>query len=383
MRKHLWIIAAALLGLSAISCRREGARLEGQFLGAAQKTIYLERVVPGSVATIDSAVTNDKGQFRFRIALKDRQPTIFNLRYEGDMIPLLIAPGERVKVNSFCNISRSYRVSGSPESELVRELHVMMVDGMAALDSISNLFATSSPDEQRRRELTRAYYGEYYRIKREQIHFIVGNASNLAAVYALYQRLPGEEVLVNGESDFVYYRMVADSVVRRYPDSRYVVALEKELDERNRILEWERTLMNAEMEVADYPDIELPDMYGNKVKLSSLAGKVIVLDFWSASIPDSRVNNAEMKELYSELGEKGLAIYQVSLDTSKPLWVNTVQEQKLPWTTVCDFRGEQSVTVRTYNITRIPSNFIIDREGNIVARDLFGDKLAEQVRKLI
>ena len=383
MKRNLSIIALTVIGLAGVSCHRESARLQGYFIGAADKPIYLERVTPGYTSVVDSARTNEKGEFGFRVNLKDRQPTIFNLRYGGDMVPLLISPGEKVRVTSVGDVSRSYKVAGSPESELVGELHGILTDGMARLDSLSNLFALSSPDGPERRELTRAYYNEYYGVKRRHIRFIVENSSSLAAVYALYQRLPGDEVLFNGESDFVYYRMVADSVHSRYPESRYVIALEKEIETRNSQAELQNKLLDSVVEVADYPEIELPNMYGQKVRLSSLAGSVIILDFWSAGIAESRTNNAEMKELWSEYADRGLTIYQVSLDTSKPLWVNTVQEQKLPWTTVCDFRGEQSMAVRMYNIRSIPANFVIDREGNIVGRDLYGDALEKKLKELI
>ncbi len=383
MRKNLSVIAVSLMGLAAVSCHKESAKLQGHFVGVSGKPIYLERVTPGYSSVVDSVKTNEKGEFAFKVSLRDRQPTIFNLRYNGDMVPLLISPGEKVRVTSLGDVARSYKVAGSPESELIGELHAILTDGMGRLDSISNLFALSSPDGPERRELTRAYYDEYYRIKRAHIRFIVENSSSLAAVYGLYQRLPGDEVLFNGESDFVYYRMVADSVHAHYPESRYVIALEKEIETQNARKELQNKLMDSVVEISDYPEIELPNMYGQKVRLSSLAGDVILLDFWSAAIADSRINNAEMKELWSEYAHRGLAVYQVSLDTSKPLWVNTVQEQKLPWITVCDFRGEQSMAVRMYNIRSIPANFIIDRAGNIVAKNLYGDALANKLKELL
>lgn len=383
MRRNLSVIALACVCLAGVSCKKDSAKLSGNFLGADSRDVYLERVAPGLSSIVDSVTTNDKGEFKFRVALKDRQPTIFNLRYDGDMVPLLISPGEKVRVTSYGDLSRSYKVSGSYESELVSRLHTILTEGLARLDSISYRLTVGSPGETERVELTRSYYNEYYRIKREQIRFIVEHSSSLAAVYALYQRLPGDDVLFNGDSDFVYYQMVADSVSVRYPDSRYVVALQKEVETRNSQLALQDRLLNDIVEISDYPDIELPNMYGQKIKLSSLAGNVIVLDFWSAGLADSRINNADMKELYAELSDRGMAVYQVSLDTSKPLWVTAVQEQKLPWTTVCDFRGEQSLGVRTYNIRQIPANFVIDRNGNIVGKNLYGDALVKKIKELI
>ncbi len=376
----LFTVPVFLAGLAACG-GGERARLSGHFIGAAGQPVYLERVVPGqAVAQRDTVVTNDKGEFDFRVELPDGQPTIFNLRYDGDMVPLLVSPREKLIVMSLGDLD-GYSVSGSPESELVWRLHGILSGGAARLDSIATLFSFGSEEE--RTFQRRAYSEEYMRIKRQHIGFIVENASSLAAVYALYQRLPGEEVLFNGENDYVYYQMVADSVRQRYPDSRYVQALDREVA----ALTAQRDLLNkfseGQVPEIDYPDIDLPDMYGQSIKLSSLAGKVIVLDFWSAADSGSGLRNAEMKELWGAYSEAGLAIYQVSLDTSKQLWVNAVQEQKLPWTTVCDFRGTATGAAMVYNIDRIPYNFIFDREGSIVGRNLYGDALESKIKELL
>ncbi len=372
---------AGTLGLAG--CCADDARLSGHFIGAAGRPVYLEAVIPGATTPQrDTIVTNDKGEFDFRVALPDGQPTIFNLRYEDDMVPLLIAPRERVNVMSLGDLD-GYRVSGSPESELVWKLHGILTSGAAALDSISRRFDLTTPDEQLQTRIRKAYYEKYLNIKRRQIGFIVEHSSSLAAVYALYQRLPGDKVLFNGETDHVYFRMVADSVSRRYPDSRYVLALQREIAATEAERDLQRRLERDGVAELDYPDIDLPNMYGQRVRLSSLAGSVIVLDFWITTDTRGRLNNAEMKELWDDYSEKGLAVYQVSLDTSKPLWVNAVQEQKLPWTTVCDFRGAATPAAQIYNVTSVPRNIIIDREGNIAAQNLYGEALERKIRELL
>ncbi len=377
------ILFSGLAGLTVLnSCTDDSARLSGHFIGAAGQPVYLEKVMPGVAAPqVDTVIANDKGEFDFRVSFSDGQPTIFNLRYDGEIAPLLISPREKVSVMSLGALD-GYSVSGSPESERVWRLHRILSDGAAALDSISMRFSLGGDDEQRAFQ-RRAYAEEYIRIKRRQIGFIVENASSLAAVYALYQRLPGDDVLFNGESDYVYYQMVADSVGRRYPDSKYVQALERELETLFAQRDLINKLSTEGIAEVDYPEIDLPNMYGQRVKLSSLAGKVIVLDFWSATDSGSGLRNAEMKELWAAYSEAGLGVYQVSLDTSKQLWVNAVQEQKLPWITVCDFRGTATSAVMLYNIDRVPCNFIIDREGNMVGRNVYGDALERKIKELL
>ena len=124
-------------------------------------------------------------------------------------------------------------------------------------------------------------------------------------------------------------------------------------------------------------------MFGKKVKLSSIRDKVVLLDFWSAAAPESRLLNAELMQLYRKYAGQGFEVYQVALDESKPLWITAVQEQKLPWISVCDFQGANSPAVRLYNVTSLPANFLIDREGRIVARNLTESQLDARLDELL
>ena len=73
----------------------------------------------------------------------------------------------------------------------------------------------------------------------------------------------------------------------------------------------------------------------------------------------------------------------MAVDTSKALWIDAVQEQKLPWISVSDLLGEASPSLGAYNISKLPANFLIDREGNIVGKDLIGDELEAEIKKII
>ncbi len=373
----------ALGGLLA-SCGGDRAKISGRLACSDPDTVYLESVSPTGNSIIDSAKTTKKGDFKFKVDLP-QGPAIYNIRCDGESIPLLLAAGEHVKVNSVGKLSRNYTVEGSEGSALMKELSRIMVEGVSALDSITGRYTQLEPGQDSlRRKIASDYARQFYKTKREQIAFIVGNSGSLAAFYALYQRLPNDNVLFNGEGDVVYYRMVADSIETRLPDSPYLVPLRRQIQDMSAGNAFQQLLAQSDkIGVLNYPDLELPDMYGKKIRLSSLNGKVVLLDFWSAASDRSKMMNAEMKEFYDELSDRGFEVYQVSLDSSKPLWVTTVQNQKLPWVSVCDFRGAESPAARIYNIRSVPTNFLIDRGGNIVARDVYGAVLLEKVRALL
>lgn len=373
-------VAAAALFISA--CSNDNVKLSGRFAGHADNMIYLEKVMPGNQTVVDSTRLDKKGNFRLGIEIPEGEPTLFNLRYSNDVIPLLLSAGEHVKINSICGVSHNYTVEGSDESARIRELKILLTDGGQKIDSLYQQIIATTGDDQLKAYTE--YVSETNRVKREHLAFIISKPGLLSSLYALYQRLPNEPYLFNRENDILYYRMVADSIGKYYPESPYVVSLRKEVDAADNSAALLR-LISAKMEMGGdgHPDLYLPDMYGNNQSLSALYGKVVLVDFWMSTNADGRLNNGEMRKLYEQVNDRGFEIYQVSLDTQKALWVSAVQNQKLPWITVCDFKGQACPAVNLYNIRSIPTNFLIDRTGNIVGRDLYGDKLVAEVNKLL
>ena len=130
------------------------------------------------------------------------------------------------------------------------------------------------------------------------------------------------------------------------------------------------------------PELVIPDMYGNNVALSSLQGKVILLQFWSAELGNSNALNADLKQIYSQYHDKGFEIYQVAIDTSRATWINSVQEQGLPWISVCDLMGQHSSALSIYNVQTLPYNYLFDAEGNILGKQLTTEQLEEKLQTI-
>lgn len=376
-------MTAFAVALLVTSCNKGDAKVSGRFAGSDSHTILLEQVTASGTTRVDSTTTNKKGGFSLRIKLPPTGATFYNLRVKDETtIPLLISPGEKIRINSYYGNPGSYTVEGSRESALIKELNDIMQLGAQKLDSLSELAFTSGVEIDKRQEYLHQYAKEYGRLKRDQIKFIITNSGTLASLYALHQRLPNDKTLFNGETDIVYYRLVADSVSKYYPSSPYVAALKSQINMADSSEEMTRLLCESMQNPASYPDISLPDMYGTIRKLSENNGKVILLDFWSAKHQASAIANAELKELYDEFSGQGFEIYQVSIDTSKQTWINAVQKQNIPWISVCDFKGLEGNAPRIYNITDTPANYLIDCSGEIVARNIPLDQLRSELTKL-
>ena len=323
------ILAAATLG----ACQSSKVKISGRLVGADARQVYIEQLSAGGKAPlIDSVSLDDAGNYRFELKNVPSTPSLYTISYNGESVPVLIEGGDRLTINSAGSFARNYTVEGNEESSLLREFNL-------------------------------AYVEEH--------------KASIAAVYALSQRLPGDRYLFNGQGDAVYYRTVADALEERYPQSPYLASLHAEISRLDALQN-----LSATVSEAGFPDLEIADMYGKKVRLSSLEGNVVLIDFWSPSLGNSNALNADLKQLYEKYHDSGFEVYQVAVETSKPMWSNTVQEQSLPWISVCDLRGEASPALTIYNVRKLPANYLIDRKGDIVAKDLYGTSLEQQLEKL-
>lgn len=382
MMKKIFVLVLSLAALCG--CNSNKVTIEGEFAACPNENVILERIAANGAVVADTVATNNLGAFKIKSLLPEGEATFYNLRCADRTIPLIVAKGEKVVVKSVPGLIDGYTVSGSKESELVREVKNIMGFGVAKLDSMTTLY-NQTKQKKTQQLINKEYTQVYYNIKREQIGFIVKNAGSLAAIYALNQRIPGDQTLFGSNNDIVYFRLVAEEVAMNYPTSPYLAGLKATIDHYDQQVALADKISKAlEAEPAGFPEIELSDMYGKKHSLTVVQeGKVVLLDFWSISDQNAAFRNAELKEIYAAYHDKGFEIYQVSVDTSKPAWVETVQAQKLPWISVCDFKGANSAALQLYGIQRIPQNYLIDREGNIVAVDAYGDNLRKELAKAV
>ncbi len=376
MNRIIFSAIALVMALSA--CQSPKVSLSGRFVGSDADMVYLEYASALEQTIIDSVKLGEDGNFALSIENVTTTPSLYYIIYNNERIPLLLQQGDNVEVSAAGNVARNYKVEGSEESELLREFNQEYISGVIKLRGIISKIAAGSLSDEERKTLSEEYTKTYLDIKRKQMNFIVSHKQNIAAVYALHQRLPNDSYLFNGDSDVIYYRTVAEAIEQSYPESHYLPILRSQVARMSA----QSSLLSQAKEV-NFPEIKMPDMYGQEVALSSLSGKVILLHFWSVAIGNGNVINAEMKEIYNRYKEQGFEIYQVAIDTSKSDWINAIQEQQLPWISVSDMKGEASTSLGEYNVQRLPSNFLIDREGNIVAKDLVGDKLEAEIKKHI
>jgi peroxiredoxin len=137
-----------------------------------------------------------------------------------------------------------------------------------------------------------------------------------------------------------------------------------------------------EQEGANSPDIVLPNPGGKEIMLTSLRGKVVLVHFWAAEDPGSRVLNSLLADAYKKYKSKGLEIYQVNVGTNRSEWLDAIDKDNLSWINVGDLEGSTKARL-SYNIQNIPYNYLLDKEGKIVAKNLTGTDLDKALSKIL
>ena len=349
--KNLFVKISVVLVAVAIfvGCQNEKevkTEISGQFVGLEATMVYLETGEGSKRKVVDSVALDKNGNYNFDVKEVADHPSLYYVAYDKSRLPLLVSRGEKITLCAEGDPMENYSVSGSYESMLLCSFNKLLQHDQTT----------------------------YLDWKQKQISFIVEHKANVAAIYALYQRLPGEVYLSGSEvTDAIHYRTVLEAVSQKYPNAPLVQKLKQDVD---------RIAVLQSVEVRSYPELKGPDMNGVEQTLSSLEGNVVLVDFWSAESGISNVTNADLKDVYKKYEPKGFRIYQVSADTSKAKWITAVVDQHLPWISVCDLKGAASPLISAYNVRKLPSNFLIDRDGNIIAKNLYGKALEEKLAEI-
>ena len=134
---------------------------------------------------------------------------------------------------------------------------------------------------------------------------------------------------------------------------------------------------------ADAPEVALPAVNGDTLKLSSLKGKVVLLDFWASWCGPCRVANKGLVKLYSKYKSKGFEIFGVSFDKDKSDWRKAIAKDKITWLQVNDDGGWEAPTAINWRIDAIPTSYLIDQNGKLIAMDLTGKELEKKLKEIL
>lgn len=378
------ILITVIVAVALFSCKSDKAYINGKFAGVKNKTIILEEMTPNAIIQIDSTETNDVGKFELSYDFENKTPVFLRVRCDNDYIILIASPGEKIELNSMLNLSNNYLVSGSENSELIKDLNTKLSKSFDKISLLTEEYKYAI-NSDKKEKISYAISDCYVKQKQENIKFIVKNSSSLASIVSLYQVFPNGVSIFGDNKDLIYFKLVSDTLYAKYPNSAYVIGLKnsiKEHENRNSLNKLISSAIINNLEVG-YPNISLPNQSGEIKHLTDLDGKVIIVVMWDPTQKSVAFLNSELKEIYDIYSKKGLEIYQITLSENTPSWLKMIENQSIPWISVNDKSGLNSVLIKTYNIQSLPSNYIINRKGDIVGKNLWGNDLVLKLNNLL
>ena len=131
------------------------------------------------------------------------------------------------------------------------------------------------------------------------------------------------------------------------------------------------------------PQLSLPSLQGDSISLSSLKGKVVLIDFWASWCGPCRISNKQLVKLYAKYKDKGFEIYGISIDENRNAWEKAVKKDKITWLQVNDDAGSASPVTRDWNVYQIPTSYLMDQNGNLIAMDLDTRSLERKLKELL
>ena len=131
------------------------------------------------------------------------------------------------------------------------------------------------------------------------------------------------------------------------------------------------------------PEISLPNSNDSTINLSSFKNKVVLVEFWASWCMPCRQSIPNVIRLYKKYKSKGFEVFSISIDVNKADWLAAVQYDKIPYMQVNDKMGWNSLVATAYNVNAIPSTFLLDKTGKIIAINAYGSRLERKIKKLL
>jgi peroxiredoxin len=360
MRKLFFAVASLLL---AISCTTEPRyTITGTLEGDAEGKIFLEKRESGEWIMKDTADLVDGS---FTLTGMVEFPEMWYLSMEGKRGKLgFYLENSEITVTGHTDTLYTAEVNGSETHDeyiAYREEMNKMYENIRPLYDKMNE-AVEAGDREKAGEIESAMDEIYEKVREFQLTYVKENTSSFIApsiLSGLIYYMEGEEL---------------ESYLNGFDESLSVVPVVGELRE------YAETLKTVAIG-KPAPDFTLNDPDGNPVTLSSLFGKVLLIDFWASWCSPCREENPNVVAAWKEYHEKGFDVLGVSLDRpgARDAWLKAIEDDQLTWTHVSDLKYWDCEPAKLYAVRGIPANFLLDREGVIIFKNLRGNDLRAQL----
>lgn len=369
MKRYLSLLAAALL--CRMAALAAPAVVNASLSGKTPFTTVSVYVLAnsGKMELLNTVPVEPDNTFNLQFDIP--QGAYFGLALQGSGVRrdilMVVNPGDSMQVAIGLDYEGVYfeKVTGSPDNELFRYCQELKSKTLISMQAVETRIRAEK-DEERQRELQRQYRALDASYASQLTAALRAHSGLLAAAFIAYQDL-------GKVSDM--YKPLFEEI---YGNLSAVYAANPVMKEIYNLL----TNPIAVGKVA--PDIALTNPKGEEVKLSSLRGKVVLVDFWASWCGPCRRESPYVAEAYRKYRDKGLEVYSVSLDTDPVAWQTAIDQDGLQWPShVSSLKGWACPTAREWHVTSIPFSALLDPTGRILAIGLRGEGLDQALARLL
>jgi peroxiredoxin len=368
-RFELWINELLTRREGSLEKVKDGFTIQGNIKNKPNNLVVLLEVTPGGQQLIDSARTDGSGNFT--ITGNVTESIICQLQWdENSLVYMIIDNKTQAKVEcSGSGLDVSYALSGkgienSSELKQLVDLNASYIIKLQNIENRARGLTNTAENYAIGQQLQKEYYQLLSERKKDITKLVLGMKKSPVPYFVLATQML-EEI------EFPLLEHAYLSLKAFSPSSKYMA----EMTSR-----YEKEKLLAIGAVA--PDIKLKQPDGTELALSSLRGKVVLIDFWASWCGPCRRENPFNRKMYADFKDKGFEIFGVSLDSDAGRWKSAIAADSLAWKHVSDLGGWQSAPAKLYQVSSIPATYLLDKDGKIIAKGLRGENLYAKLQEV-
>lgn len=364
---------AALVMLAACNTGNKSVKVKGKLSDSKGEMIYFEELAAQQPTVLDSVQLDNDGNFEFKKAGSSRIGFYRVKLSQKDFAMLVLDSTDQITITgSAKDLRNTYKVEGSKETSLFMEYNKLLEGNSRRMDSLNEAFRSQMSmgnlDSLKMDSLSKTFEAPFNKIMNDlnvKLSEKIAQHPDMFASMIAIQNLEPDKYAAT-------YKALDAGLSKKYPDDRNVKKFHEVVG---------RMLATTIGEQA--PEINLPDLSGKNVSLTSLKGKVVLVDFWASWCGPCRKEMPNVVKAYAKYKDKGFEIYGVSLDMDKPSWEQAIVKDGITWIQVSDLKAWDCEASRLYGVQGIPYTVLLDKEGKIIAKNLRGEELDKKLAEVL